>query len=86
MFLRSASGTDARLHLWSLDIAGDECDEREVVDPTALLADGDESLSAEERARRERIRESAAGIVAYSTDQSVRTAAFACRGGSSSPI
>ncbi|HSS68130.1 MAG TPA: DPP IV N-terminal domain-containing protein, partial [Nocardioidaceae bacterium] len=80
VFLRSASGTDARLHLWSLDIAGDECEEREIVDPTTLLVEGDESLSADERARRERIRESAAGIVAYSTDEAVRTAAFAMSG------
>jgi dipeptidyl-peptidase-4 len=80
VFLRSASGTDARLHLWALDVSGDGCEEREVVDPTALLAESDESLSPEERARRERSRETASGIVAYATDRAVTTAAFALSG------
>jgi dipeptidyl-peptidase 4 len=77
VFLRSASGDDPRLRLWSLDLSPDGCAEREVVDPTSLLVASDEALSPEERARRERSRESASGIVGYATDRAVRTAAFA---------
>jgi dipeptidyl-peptidase 4 len=80
IFLRSASGEDPRLHLWSLDISEDECTERELIDPSTLLAETDEALSSEERARRERSRESAAGIVSYATDRAVRTATFALSG------
>ena len=79
-FLRSTSGEDARLHLWSLDVGEEGCVEREVVDPWTLLAEGSEVLSQEERARRERSRESASGVVAYATDRAVRTAAFALSG------
>jgi dipeptidyl-peptidase 4 len=80
VFLRSTSGEDARLHLWSLDVGEQGCAEREVVDPSVVLAESVENLSSEERARRERSRESAAGIVAYATDRAVRTAAFALSG------
>jgi dipeptidyl-peptidase 4 len=80
LFLRSASGTDGRLHLWSLDVSSSGCEEREVVDPSALLAVSDEDLSPEERARRERSRETASGVVAYATDRAVTTAAFSLSG------
>jgi dipeptidyl-peptidase-4 len=48
-----------------------------VADPAVLLQERHEELSIAERARRERARESAAGIVAYSLDDEARYAAFA---------
>jgi dipeptidyl-peptidase-4 len=82
-FLRSRGGTDAVTCLWTLDVATGE--ERLIADPRALDTgadpdtDGDE-LPPEERARRERTREQAEGIVAYATDRSVTSAAFALSG------
>jgi dipeptidyl-peptidase-4 len=55
-------------------------EERLVADPLALLGGGDEDLPAAERARRERSRERAGGIVAYAADAALRTAAFALAG------
>ncbi|MGW7477391.1 prolyl oligopeptidase family serine peptidase [Nonomuraea muscovyensis] len=78
MFLRTGSGTDPVTCLWELDTETHV--ERLVVDPRALDADGDE-LPPEERARRERSREQAGGVVAYSTDAAVTTAVFALSGG-----
>ncbi|MGK2950653.1 MAG: prolyl oligopeptidase family serine peptidase [Acidimicrobiales bacterium] len=75
-FLRSGGPEDPVTALWVLDLPAGE--ERLVADPAALLADvGD--LPAEERARRERARESAAGITAYANDgaHAVATAALA---------
>jgi len=79
VFLRSPAGDDARTALWVFDVAG--AHERLVVDP-ADLAGGTvgEDLSAEERARRERTRETAGGIVSYATDRQARIAAFALSG------
>jgi dipeptidyl-peptidase 4 len=77
VFLRSRGGTDPVTCLWSLDLETGE--ERLVADPLEL-ADGTEDLPAEERARRERAREQAGGIVAYATDRPVTTAAFALSG------
>src|SRR5256885_1895699 len=73
MFLRSASGTDPRNRLWSLATGTGE--ETCVADPGALFT-GDEDLPPEERALRERRRESAAGVVDYATHSVVRIAAF----------
>ena len=78
VFLRSRGGTDAVTCLWSLDVASG--DERLVVDPRALEAGGEEDLPPEERARRERAREQAGGIVAVATDRAVATVAFALSG------
>src|ERR1700757_1386041 len=50
--------------------------ERLVADPRALGAD-EENLPPEERARRERVRETAAGIVTYATDAAASLAVFA---------
>ena len=75
LFLRSLSGTDARTGLWSLDSSGEE---RLVVDPTSL-GDGDD-VPAEERARRERARETASGVVAYAADAAGRLVSFAISG------
>jgi dipeptidyl-peptidase-4 len=76
VFLRSVSGTDARTGLWCLDLP--EGKERCVVDPAAFEADVD--LPAAEKARRERVRETASGVVAYSVDASGRTAVFSVAG------
>ncbi|GIH49147.1 dipeptidyl-peptidase-4 [Microbispora rosea] len=76
-FLRTRSGTDPVTCLWELDVASGA--ERLVVDPLALGA-ADEDLPPEERARRERSRESAGGVVAYATDREVRRAVFALSG------
>jgi dipeptidyl-peptidase-4 len=50
-----------------------------LVDPRTLL-DGDEDLPPEEQARRERSRESGAGIIGFSVDDTGRWAAFALSG------
>ena len=77
-FLRSSGPEDPVTALWALTLPDGE--ERCVADPVVLLADGDDDLPPEERARRERARESAAGITAYSTDVDHRVAAAALAG------
>jgi dipeptidyl-peptidase-4 len=77
LFLRSASGEDRQHILWKLDVASGE--ETRLADPEVLLG-GDEELSPEERARRERSREQAGGVVGNATDADVRIAAFALSG------
>jgi dipeptidyl-peptidase-4 len=74
VFLRSKSGTSRSHSLWVYDVASGT--EREVADPAILLSDAEE-LTAEERARRERMRVSTSGVVAFSTDEAVTVAAFA---------
>jgi dipeptidyl-peptidase-4 len=76
VFLRSASGTEQRHSLWSLDLASGQ--ETLLVDPAALGEH--EELSAEERAARERTRTRAGGIVAYTTDDEYSIAAFSLSG------
>ncbi|MFI6711953.1 prolyl oligopeptidase family serine peptidase [Nonomuraea sp. NPDC050478] len=78
LFLRTKSGTDPVTCLWELDTETHV--ERLVVDPRSLDS-GDEDLPPEERARRERSREQAGGVVSYSTDAEATTAAFALSGG-----
>jgi dipeptidyl-peptidase-4 len=78
VFLRSPSGTDRGTCLWTLDLP--HGGERLIVDPKQLLSRDDEQLSPEERARRERSREGASGIVGYATDEDVRLAVFALSG------
>jgi dipeptidyl-peptidase-4 len=76
LFLRSASGTDPRTGVWRLDLADGV--ERPVVDPADV---GDErALPAEERARRERARETAAGVVSYSASDDGRRLVFSLGG------
>jgi dipeptidyl-peptidase-4 len=77
LFLRSASGTESRHGLWSLDVASGR--ETQLVDPVTLLGDREE-LSVEERAARERTRTQAGGVVAYTTDDDYRIAAFSLSG------
>lgn len=78
VFLRSCSGTDPVTCLWSLDVNSSV--ERLVADPMALLVGGTEELPPQERVRRERSRQGAAGIVDYATDAAVRLAVFALSG------
>ncbi|HVS68696.1 MAG TPA: prolyl oligopeptidase family serine peptidase [Mycobacteriales bacterium] len=73
LFLRAAAGDDPRTGLWVVD-ASDRV-ERAVVDPT-----DDGELTAAERARRERVREGAVGVVSYAADDDGRIAAFAQAG------
>ena len=75
LFIRSAGGSDPVGNLWAQDAAGAE---RLVVDASALLAEGD--LPAEERARRERMREMTSGITAFSIDRAGTRAAFVVSG------
>jgi dipeptidyl-peptidase-4 len=79
VFCRSEAGDDPVNSLWVLDLATGT--ERIVADPRRLIpADGDSTETAEERARRERTREAAGGIVSYATDEAVTVAAFALAG------
>ncbi|HVT63852.1 MAG TPA: prolyl oligopeptidase family serine peptidase [Mycobacteriales bacterium] len=73
LFLRAAAGDDARTGLWVLDVA--DGIEHAVVDPAA-----DAELTAAERARRERLREGAVGVVSYAADDAGRVVAFAQAG------
>ena len=75
VFLRSESGTTREQSLWVCDVPSGT--ERRLCDPVELLAESDEALTDEERARRERARVRTAGITAFSTDDAVETAVFA---------
>ncbi len=77
LFLRSADGYDNKHSLWALDL--DTGTESVVVDAGALLP-GDEDLPPEERARRERARETGGGVVRYAVDAGHTTAAFSLAG------
>jgi dipeptidyl-peptidase-4 len=85
VFLRSKGGSDPVTCLWVLDLPADPesqapeaGSERLVVDPAAIGTRKDEPV--EERARRERSREQAGGVVAYATDAGFTMAAFAIGG------
>ncbi|HKN55993.1 MAG TPA: prolyl oligopeptidase family serine peptidase [Amycolatopsis sp.] len=77
LFLRSESGTDPRHSLWSADLASGS--ETKLVDAAELLP-GEEELPAEERARRERARETGGGVVSYGVDNAFTVAAFTLSG------
>ncbi|HWG73407.1 MAG TPA: prolyl oligopeptidase family serine peptidase [Acidimicrobiales bacterium] len=79
VFLRSAACDDPLTALWAMDVATGE--ERVAADPRDLETGGPFPDSpAEEMARRQRSREMADGIVAYSTDRNLRRGAFALAG------
>jgi dipeptidyl-peptidase 4 len=74
-FLRTRAGDDPLTCLWVLDV--DARRERLIFDPRSIANQEDEaSLSDAERARRERVRERAGGVVAYACDRSVERAVF----------
>jgi dipeptidyl-peptidase 4 len=77
LYIRSNGARDKVGRLRLLDLATGE--DRELVDPLALLASGEE-LSIEERARRERMRESSAGITSFVIDAAGDRACFALSG------
>lgn len=77
-FVRTASGTDRSGILFSYDVSAGQ--EQVLADPAELLGAAGEELSDAERARRERARESGAGIVGYSIDDAGKTAVFALSG------
>ncbi|MGZ8704171.1 MAG: prolyl oligopeptidase family serine peptidase [Aeromicrobium sp.] len=77
-FIRTPDGVTRTGQLWEHDVATGV--ESVVVDPQALLGADGEQLSAEERSRRERSRESAAGIVGFTSDRDGRWATFALSG------
>src|SRR5450755_38830 len=76
-FLRSRGGSDPVTCLWALDVASG--DERLIADPAALHGFGAEDDELE-KARRERAREQALGIVGFATDREFTVAAFVLAG------
>jgi dipeptidyl-peptidase 4 len=76
VFLRAPAGDDPTTALWSVDLP--EGSERCVADPSQIAAATD--LPPEERVRRERVRETAGGIVSYATDRAVTRAVFTLGG------
>jgi dipeptidyl-peptidase 4 len=77
VFLRSKGGTDSVTCLWALDVATGT--ERLIADPAHLGMAGAEDDPIE-KARRERVREHAGGIVGYSTDAACTMASFILAG------
>ncbi len=76
-FLRSRGGSDPDTCLWTLDVASGQ--EQLIADPASISIAGapDDPV---ERARRERVRERAAGIVGFATDPDFKFATFALAG------
>jgi len=74
-FLRSRGGSDPVTCLWVLDVAGGR--ERLLADPAEI---GGGEPDPAEKARRERSREWASGIVAFATDADLTTAVFELAG------
>jgi len=77
IFLRSRGGTDPATCLWALNARTGE--ERLIADPVDLGKAGAEDDPIE-KARRERARERASGIVAFATDGACSVASFALAG------
>lgn len=78
-FLRTRAGDDPVSCLWVLDVGTGA--ERLAFDPRAhAYEEGEARLSPAERARRERVREQAGGVVDYATDREVRRAVFGLAG------
>jgi dipeptidyl-peptidase-4 len=85
LFLRTRGGEDPVTCLWRLDLADGAGDggggrERLLADPAASWNFGPGDLPEAERVRRERARELAAGIVAYSADANCQMVVFALGG------
>ncbi|MFF5990373.1 S9 family peptidase [Prauserella flavalba] len=77
LFLRAESGVDRRNSLWQLDMRS--AAEAKIVDAAELLP-GEEDLPPEERARRERARETSGGVVGYAADAAFTVVAFSLSG------
>jgi dipeptidyl-peptidase-4 len=77
LFLRTPGARDPVRCLWSYDVATGA--ERLLADPRTL-ADTRAAPSAQEQVRRERARDRTSGISDYTTDDSVRVAAFSVSG------
>ncbi len=77
-FIRTPDGATRTGQLWEYDVA--TASETLLVDPDNLLGERGERLSTAERSRRERSRESAAGVVDYDVDDTGRWACFALSG------
>jgi len=89
LFLRTGGGEDPVSRLWLLDLAdgsgsgsngSNSNAERLLADPTASWNAGSGEVPEAERIRRERARELADGIVAYSADEACHNIAFALDG------
>jgi dipeptidyl-peptidase 4 len=85
LFLRTRGGEDPVTCLWQLDLGdgagdGEGGRERLLADPAAPWNFGPGDVPEAERVRRERAREVAGGIVAYSADANCRTVVFALEG------
>jgi dipeptidyl-peptidase-4 len=77
--LRTKTGSDAATCLWTADPASGAL--TLIADPVELLSEaGAEELTEVEKARRERARQGAAGIVDYAVDAAVSLAVFALSG------
>jgi dipeptidyl-peptidase 4 len=79
VFLRTSGGEDPVSRLWLLDLA-EGGGEQLLADPAASWNAGSGEVPEAERIRRERARELASGIVAYSADDGCGTVAFALDG------
>ena len=77
VFLRSQGGADPVTCLWQLHV--DPGHEELLADPAGLEPAG-EDLSPQEKARRERTREQAGGIVGFATDRALSMAVFTLAG------
>jgi dipeptidyl-peptidase-4 len=77
VFLRSKSGTDRVSCLWLFDVETGQ--EHLLADP-AQFSQGGEQLDPAEKARRERSREMAGGIVGFAADEQLTIAAFVLSG------
>ncbi|OOC55442.1 MULTISPECIES: S9 family peptidase [Nocardiopsis] len=77
-FLRGRDGADTATCLWIHEAEGSGT-AAVIADPRTLGAD-DEDLPPEERARRERLRESGGGIVSYTVDEAFTRAVFTLSG------
>ncbi len=79
-YLRTASGEDPVTSLWEVVLHDDGTATEQLLVDAGSLAVDDEDLPDAERARRERAREQAAGIVSYAADRELRLFAFALGG------
>ena len=76
LFLRSRGGEDPVTCLWLLQDGAEFL----IADPLTLAQDDEAELPEAERIRRERTREQASGITAFSADAACRTVTFALDG------